>query len=97
MGLTLDANIVIIAVVFSTAALLAVCLRLYARTRTRASFGLDDLLMVPAAICAIGVGVANIISATHGHLGRHIEMGPDGPIYGEFLVILFQVRRYGDG
>lgn len=92
MGLTLDINIVIIAVVFSAATLLVVSLRFYARTRQHASFGLDDLLMIPAAVCAIGVGVANIISATHGHLGRHIQMGPDGPIYGEFLVTLFQVR-----
>lgn len=97
MGLVLSTNIIIIAVVFSTAALLAVCLRFYARTGHNANLGIDDFLMVPAAVCAIGVGVANAISATNGHLGRHVEMGPDGPVYGEFLVTLYQVRDTGHG
>lgn len=96
MGLTLNTNIIIISVVFSAAALLAVCLRFYARTRQHAGFDLDDFLMVPAAVCAVGVGVVNIISATQGHLGRHIQMGPEGPIYGEFLVTMFQVRETHD-
>ncbi|ROW15361.1 hypothetical protein VPNG_02377 [Cytospora leucostoma] len=90
MALALDTNILIIAVVFSTAALFAVCLRFYARTRQHAILGIDDFLMVPAAACAIGVGVANAIAVRSGHLGRHIQMGPDGPIYGEFLVTLLK-------
>ncbi|ROW09045.1 hypothetical protein VMCG_02773 [Cytospora schulzeri] len=76
--------------VFSAAAVLAVCLRFYARTRQRASFGLDDLLMVPAVICAIGVGVANVTSVTYSHPHRQFRMGRHGPKYGEFLVTLFQ-------
>lgn len=92
MALGLDTNIVIVAVVFSAAALLAVVLRIYSRLRQqRTGLGIDDILIIPGVLCAIGVGIANVVAATDGRLGQHMQYGPDGPIRGQYLVTMEKV------
>lgn len=92
MALPLSTSIIVVAIVFSAVALAAVCLRFCARMKQKAGFGIDDYMMIPGCACAVGIGMANIVSAAHGHLGKHIEIGPDGPIYGTFMVTLLKVR-----
>ena len=50
MGLSGNANIVIISVVFSAVAISAVSLRFHARRLKRVSFGADDYCIVPALV-----------------------------------------------
>ena len=50
MGLSLPANIIIVSIFFSAAALVAVGLRFYSRRVKRAPLGLDDYFIVPALV-----------------------------------------------
>ncbi|MCJ1263249.1 hypothetical protein MMC22_003119 [Lobaria immixta] len=76
-------------VVFSILPIIAVGLRFYARTHTRANLGADDWVMIPALVTLVALGVVQIIAAEIGELGEHQTLGPDGQ-----LLMTPQLRHY---
>ncbi|OTA99907.1 hypothetical protein M426DRAFT_27043 [Hypoxylon sp. CI-4A] len=93
MALLGSTNIIIISVVFSLLALLAVGLRFRARTLQRAGFGIDDYMILPGLLFSLALSVDNIVAAIMGNLGNHIPLGTDGvPIFDKRMTIFLQTE-----
>ncbi|KAM7190177.1 hypothetical protein V8F33_009654 [Rhypophila sp. PSN 637] len=106
MAIPLSTNIVIISIVFSSLAVLAVFLRFRARYLQKVKLGLDDYLIVPGLIFAVAMGVTNSVAAISGLLGRHMPRDDHGVpqfqdprfllfIKMEFLSIVFSPLSLG--
>ncbi|KAI0381224.1 hypothetical protein F5Y04DRAFT_256037 [Hypomontagnella monticulosa] len=81
------ANFIALAVVFAFLAVTSVILRFWARTITKATIGVHDILIIPAMICVVGIAVTMIVGASIGMMAQHQtnEFGPDGPIFTQGL------------
>ncbi|KAI0867199.1 hypothetical protein GGS24DRAFT_411578 [Hypoxylon argillaceum] len=87
MAAGLGTDVIIISVVFSTLAIVAVLLRLRARVLQHAKLGPDDYLIVPGMIFAVGFGANNIAAVVVGHLGSHVPVDANGvPETGPYLI-----------
>jgi hypothetical protein len=81
MGYSKEQTIVLGAV-FTALPILVVALRFWARRITGAGYRMDDYLIVPALLFAVGLGTALIIGACIGQFGQHQKQvfGPDGKL-----------------
>ncbi|KAI0834758.1 hypothetical protein F5Y06DRAFT_151541 [Hypoxylon sp. FL0890] len=52
------AKFVALAVVFAVLAIISVALRFWARTVTKARFGIHDALIIPAMLCVVGIAAS---------------------------------------
>ncbi|KAI1098861.1 hypothetical protein F4804DRAFT_323668 [Jackrogersella minutella] len=84
------ANFVALAVVFGLLAVISVILRFWSRSTMRSKFGIHDALVIPAALCVVGISVTMIVGASIGEMAQHQtnEIGPNGPVFTE------QLRNY---
>ncbi|KAI9163943.1 hypothetical protein HJFPF1_05577 [Paramyrothecium foliicola] len=78
MALPQSTNIIIISLVFSFLAIIAISLRYQARRVRKARLGADDYLILPGLLLAVGFGVNNTVAVLHGNLGSHIELDAGG-------------------
>ncbi|OKL62772.1 hypothetical protein UA08_01850 [Talaromyces atroroseus] len=77
-----------LAVVFLLLAVVSVVLRFWARRNSRARFGADDVLIIPATLCVVGIAATMILGTQIGMMAQHQtnEYAPDGqPIYTKAL------------
>ncbi|QGA16293.1 hypothetical protein EYB26_003960 [Talaromyces marneffei] len=81
------ANFIALAVVFMLLATVSVALRFWARTNSEARFGVDDALIIPAAICVVGMAVTMIVGTQIGEMAQHQtnEYDSNGPVYTQTL------------
>ncbi|KAI0201215.1 hypothetical protein F4808DRAFT_130596 [Astrocystis sublimbata] len=82
------------AVFFTILTIVSVALRFYARLSTAARFGVDDWLIIPAALICIGTAAGQIYAATAGGVGGHQHLDENGlPGHTEQLYI-YEKTRY---
>ncbi|KAF1962614.1 hypothetical protein CC80DRAFT_522348 [Byssothecium circinans] len=82
------ANFNALGVTLMSLAIVSVLLRFWSRTKSKAKFGPDDALIIPAVICVVGMAVTMIIGTQVGGMAQHQtnEWGSHGePIYTKTL------------
>ncbi|KAI1124450.1 hypothetical protein F5Y10DRAFT_285007 [Nemania abortiva] len=81
------ANFIALAVVFAFLAVVSVVLRFWARSFRRHKFGVDDALIIPAALGVVGIAITMIVGTAIGEMAQHQVnvIGPNGPVFTQGL------------
>ncbi|KAI3318833.1 hypothetical protein HD806DRAFT_511121 [Xylariaceae sp. AK1471] len=81
------ANFIALAVVFGFLAVASVFLRFWARRFSKTNFGVDDALIIPAALGVVGIAITMIVGTQIGEMAQHQTnvIGPQGPVFTEAL------------
>lgn len=95
MAVSLSTNIIIVTLVFSVVAILAVGLRFIARIKQGLSLSIDDYLVLPALFFTLGLAATTIVGVYAGHVGTHVTIGPEGPEYGAWFITFEKVTWWG--
>ncbi|KAH7018389.1 uncharacterized protein B0I36DRAFT_368412 [Microdochium trichocladiopsis] len=93
MAVSGSTQIVVISLVFSVLAILAVGMRFRARIKQRAGIRADDYLILPGLLFALGLGIVNTMSALLAGLGDHILLDANGnPEMDDSLTLFLQLE-----
>ncbi|KAI0516711.1 hypothetical protein F5B22DRAFT_655869 [Xylaria bambusicola] len=86
------ANFVALATVFGFLAVTSVFLRFWTRKFSKTRFGVDDALIIPAALGVVGIAVTMIVGTAIGDMAQHQTnvIGPHGPV---FTVVLANYEK----
>ncbi|KAF7680203.1 hypothetical protein GT037_001854, partial [Alternaria burnsii] len=77
------AKFIALAVTLTMLSIISVALRFWAHTKSRNKVGIDDVLIIPALLCVVGMAATIIVGTELGEMAQHQTnvVGPDGPVY----------------